>query len=566
MKRLLLWLIGVALGVVVLLAAVLGVSYSFTSEGAKPASEVQFAGQELEPNGWCWQVPLLGGQVDKVFASPRTLTVQKLGVLYDAHPAFALPEWYSYGPLTITDSAGNVVFEGTAATYDDFLFPANGDYKAELTVWRLPENMLATQFEGGSTGELRQDVRLEKPAKPIGWYYYSFRFTLQASAEVELSAERMEQGGTVAAAFTGMVGETAPTVETDLGNVQAVRLGSGWRAYIPAAYNAAAGAHEVTFTVGGETVVKNITVIPKDFGTVEIEAEPEASEAANTEFRNAVWPLYEQPAREKLWSGGFACPAENYMTLVDFGQTKVTDGKQGSKSNSTKLYTIPGDPCRAPRQRRRGAGPEPRPHRQHRRHRPRLRAAQLPLRAGCSLGERGPERGARAGRGRIGRRPDHGLQARQQEHQSVAALPDQRRAVLEREWVRSANRNLKGAFSMASKKVEMYAKKRYELDEIKNKIKEEFDKRKFSDVEFKDEIIRELGDTKTLLLIFENWFLRTGSYASLVIMLSEYQGYQSADIIATGGKEAFFSFGAEGDFAKFGEDALEKLGFQGKVR
>ena len=78
MKRLLLWLIGVALGVVVLLAAVLGVSYSFTSEGAKPASEVQFAGQELEPNGWCWQVPLLGGQVDKVFASPRTLTVQKL--------------------------------------------------------------------------------------------------------------------------------------------------------------------------------------------------------------------------------------------------------------------------------------------------------------------------------------------------------------------------------------------------------------------------------------------------------------------------------------------------------
>ena len=46
MKRLLLWLIGVALGVVVLLAAVLGVSYSFTSEGAKPVSEVQFAGQE----------------------------------------------------------------------------------------------------------------------------------------------------------------------------------------------------------------------------------------------------------------------------------------------------------------------------------------------------------------------------------------------------------------------------------------------------------------------------------------------------------------------------------------
>ena len=347
-KRFLLWLGSVALGVVLLLTVVMGVSYEFTTEGSCPASAVQFGGTELEANGWCWQVPLIGGKLDKVFASPVTLTVQKLGTLYTAHPAFTLPDWYSYGPLTITDSAGNVVFEGTAATYDDFLFPANGDYKAELTVWRLPETMTATQFEGGNTGALCQNPGLEKPAKPTGWYHYSFRFTLQASAEVELSAERMEQGGTVAAAFTGMVGETAPTVETDLGNVQVVRLGSGWRAYIPAAYNAAAGAHEVTFTVGGETVVKNITVIPKDFGTVEIEAEPEASEAANTEFRNIVWPLYEQPAREKLWSGGFVCPAENYMTLVDFGQVKVTGGKQGSRSNSTKLYTIPGEPCRAP--------------------------------------------------------------------------------------------------------------------------------------------------------------------------------------------------------------------------
>ena len=48
-------------------------------------------------------------------------------------------------------------------------------------------------------------------------------------------------------------------------------------------------------------------------------------------------------------------------------------------------------------------------------------------------------------------------------------------------------------------------------------------------------------------------------------MLSEYHGYQSADIIATGGKEAFFSFGAEADFSKLGVDALKNLGFQGKV-
>ena len=348
MKRFLLWIISVALGVALLLAAVMGVSYAFTTQGGCPDAAAQFGGQELETNGFCWQVPLLGGKLDKVFASPKTLTVQKLGTFYDAHPALTLPEWASYATLTIENTAGSVVYTGSAGDYAGFLFPANGEYKASLTVWRLPAGGTVTRFEGGNTGAIRRNSRLEKPARPTGWYGFSFRFTLQASAEGELSADRGEQGGIVGVAITGMTGDTAPTVETDLGKIQCARSPGGWRAYIPAAYNASAGGHEVNITVNGETLTRTITVLPKDFGTVELAPEPEASEAVNNEFRNAVWPLYEQPAREKLWSGGFACPAENYMTLVDFGQTKVTGGKQGSKSNSTKLYTIPGDPCRAP--------------------------------------------------------------------------------------------------------------------------------------------------------------------------------------------------------------------------
>ena len=127
-----------------------------------------------------------------------------------------------------------------------------------------------------------------------------------------------------------------------------MRAADGWRAYIPAAYNASSGGHEVNVTVNGEVISRSIIVLPKDFGTVEVEPEPAASDAANTEFKNSVWPLYEQPAREKLWQGGFVCPAESYTTLVDYGQVKVENGQQGSRSNSTKLYTIPGEPCRAP--------------------------------------------------------------------------------------------------------------------------------------------------------------------------------------------------------------------------
>ena len=133
MKRFLLWIISVALGVVVLLAAVMGVSYAFTTEGGCPDDAAQFGGQALEPNGSCWQVPLLGGQLDKVFASPATLSVQKLGVLYTAHPELALPEWTCYTALTIQNAAGDVLFAGSAGEYQNFLFPANGEYKAELT-------------------------------------------------------------------------------------------------------------------------------------------------------------------------------------------------------------------------------------------------------------------------------------------------------------------------------------------------------------------------------------------------------------------------------------------------
>jgi len=47
---------------------------------------------------------------------------------------------------------------------------------------------------------------------------------------VELSAERVEQGGIVGLRISGMTGDATPTVETDLGNIQCVRAPEGWRA------------------------------------------------------------------------------------------------------------------------------------------------------------------------------------------------------------------------------------------------------------------------------------------------------------------------------------------------
>lgn len=189
----------------------------------------QFGAEALESNGACWQVPLIGGQLDKVFASPGDPHGAEAGHPVHGHPALTLPDWSVYTTLTIRTASGRDGVHGTASEYESFLFPANGEYKAELTVWRVPEGGTVMQFEGGSTGAVRRNLRQEKPAKPTGWYRYAFRFTLQASAEAELSAERVEQGGVVGLRISGMTGDAAP--HGGNGPWQcAVRACTGWLA------------------------------------------------------------------------------------------------------------------------------------------------------------------------------------------------------------------------------------------------------------------------------------------------------------------------------------------------
>ena len=350
LRRVLLWLLGVALGTAVLLGAVMAASYSFTTSGSLPASEAQFGGAALTVNGSRWRVPLVGGLLDKAFYSPSTLSVEKLGTLYEAHPEVTLPPWATYATLRITaDGMGDAAyFDGPVEDYAGFLYPANGEYKAELTVWRLPAGMTDVSFGAPADGAVLGSSGLERPAKAAGYYRYAFRFTIQASAELTLSAQRIEQGGVAALEIGGMVGNETPAVETDLGSVQCVRSPAGWRCYIPAAYNASAGSHDIAVTVNGETLSLSLVVTAKAFGEAEAQPDPPAPDGAAEEFRNVIWSLYEAPAREKMWHGAFLCPVELYTVLLDYGQTKVMGGARAGQSNSTLLYTIPGDPVRAP--------------------------------------------------------------------------------------------------------------------------------------------------------------------------------------------------------------------------
>lgn len=116
---------------------------------------------------------------------------------------------------------------------------------------------------------------------------------------------------------------------------------------------------------------------------------------------------------------------------------------------------------------------------------------------------------------------------------------------------------------MASKKITMYSEKQHEFSYLKERICSKL--RENPGADFESETVYELGETKVMMLLFDCWYIRIGSHVGLTILITEYHGCQSADIISIGGKERFFSFGAEADFASHGEDILRELGFLNKV-
>lgn len=84
----------------------------------------------------------------------------------------------------------------------------------------------------------------------------------------------------------------------------------------------------------------------------------------------------------------------------------------------------------------------------------------------------------------------------------------------------------------------------------------------------RDELIseswRSLDGLSVVLLSFEKYFFRNGSYASLTVMLTETADTQTADIIGSGGGEGLFniSWGANADFADMAAKLLQEHGFQ----
>ena len=115
----------------------------------------------------------------------------------------------------------------------------------------------------------------------------------------------------------------------------------------------------------------------------------------------------------------------------------------------------------------------------------------------------------------------------------------------------------KGGGGMAGTVIRMSSKKRHSLQAIHEKI------HYITGVEQISKTVQTFSEAEIWLLVYEKYFVRTGGYNSLTVLLSEQGDTQTAEIIATGGGGGIVnqSFGANRKLAKECMQALEEMGF-----
>ena len=317
MRKLLLWLVMVAVMIAAILGGTAAFLYSRTGTDALPQEAVTFGEQTLEPNGWSWVIPVLGDKVNKTYESPTNLTVQKLGTFTDTVPQLVLPDWVTAAELQITAPDGTV-WTGALADCNTYTYTQNGDYQIIVTA---------------------RHSSADNPGDPVGWYAYRAGYTMAMNPKVTLSTERAPQGSIVAVQLSGIL-DGEPSLETDLGTVWFRKTASGYMGYIPVTYNAEGGDHTLHLTCGSLEKDITLTVTRTMYDTVTVPAEEDTG--GGEEFRNAIWPLYTTGSSAKLWNGRFEAPSAGAVAM-EYGVTQMVDGQRSGQATGLTYAAADGE-------------------------------------------------------------------------------------------------------------------------------------------------------------------------------------------------------------------------------
>ena len=233
------WLLLVLAFVAVVAGVGIGWLYSGATEDMLPEVTASFAGQTLETAAYDWRVPVVGDWFKRSYAKQLTREPQQLDEVQTASVSLSIQADQCESRLVVEDAEGETVFDGAGEEFVTFEFTENGDYTAELTVYRTETGL---SHEAGVSGSQT----------------YRFVFTVNLRPSFRLNTTAVQQGGVAVVRVSG-VSET-PVLTTELTATPFYEGQSGWIAYLPIEVNRPTGKYTIQLQAGAFTQEYTLTV------------------------------------------------------------------------------------------------------------------------------------------------------------------------------------------------------------------------------------------------------------------------------------------------------------------
>lgn len=243
MWSLLKWLVFV----VAFVAVVAGAGIAWLYKGATPDSipkvSATFNGEDLQITSYSWHVPVVANvfkrtYVDTISKDPIEITEP----IQTAQVDLSVRHTDCDTTLTVEDSSGEEVFEGTAEEFGNYTFTKNDTYTAKLVIFR-------------------NEKRISHTAEVSGKQTYLFTFTVSLRPSIRLNTVSASQGSVVAVRVSGGVSDqVAPTLSSQLSSTAFHQGKNDWVSYLPIAVNQEPGDYTITVSYAGYEQELSLTV------------------------------------------------------------------------------------------------------------------------------------------------------------------------------------------------------------------------------------------------------------------------------------------------------------------
>ena len=312
--------------VLAFVAVVAGAGIAWLYKGATPDSIPQvsavFNGQELQATSYSWHVPVVANVFKRTYADTVSKDpVQIEETVQTAQVDLDVKHTSCDTLLTLENSAGEEVFEGTAEEFGNYTFTQNDTYSAELVVFR-------------------NEKQVSHTAEVSGRQTYLFTFTVSLRPSIRLNTVSTTQGGVAAVRVSGgAADEAGPVLTTEL-NATAFRQGeSGWVCYLPIPVDQEPGMYTVSVSYAGYTQELTLTVkarsnVYKDYSYKSQLTSPYISEE---DTPAEVLAVLDQGSETAAWAEeGFAVPFTGKAEVeLAYGTTEYVGRTRSERAAGT---------------------------------------------------------------------------------------------------------------------------------------------------------------------------------------------------------------------------------------